>query len=159
MVPLVTTECIRLLITHNYLIHSHLNYHSSPHSIMSFYHSIESMSTFSSSSNYCPSVPMTTRNYVISFLARLLLLNRQTSRNANMECFANKKSNWTSLICEVISNRGTQIMKKCLQLLSKPMKLILYLILLKWSLELEEYLVRPHWHTCLTAIQPMYLSG
>ena len=48
-------------------------------------------------------------------------------------------------------------MKKCLPLLNKPMKLILYLILHKWSL--EEYLVRPHWCTCLTAIQPMYLSG
>ena len=140
-------------------MHSLYNYHSSPHSIITLYCSIGPMSTFLSSSNSCPTVPHNNKKLCHLFFGERPLLNRRTSGNADVEHFANKTSSWASLVCKVISNRGTQIMKKCLQLLSNPMRLILYLILHKWSLELEEYLVSPHWHTCLTAIQPMYLSG
>ena len=91
IVPLVTTECIRLLITHNYLIHSLLNYHSSPHPVITFYCSIGSMLTIlSSSPTLVQQSHITTRNYAVCFLSRFLSLSRWTSGNAHVECFANK---------------------------------------------------------------------
>ena len=50
-----------VISNNNYLIHSLYNNHLSPHCIITFYCSIGSMSTFSSSSNSCPAVPHNNR--------------------------------------------------------------------------------------------------
>jgi hypothetical protein len=72
-------------------MHSLYNYHSSPHSIIPFYCSIGSMSTFLSSSNSCPTVPHNNKKLCHLFFGKVPFIEQTDQWNCKCGTLCKQK--------------------------------------------------------------------
>ena len=84
-------------------MHSLYNYHSSPHSIITFYCSIGSMSTFLSSSNSCPTVPHNNKKLCHLFFGELPFIEQtdQWKCKCGTLCKQNIKLGFSNLLSHI----------------------------------------------------------